>query len=201
MTKEIAQALSDASVMKFGLFTLASNRTSPVYIDIRILPSTPASFDTIVDALVVKVKELGADVVAGCETAGIPVAAAIAIKAQIPMVYVRKRPKGYGTNSMIEGVLSKGQKVVLIDDMITNGKSKLGFVEGVRKEGAIVSDCLVILDREQGGTETLKEAGLQLHSLITLNELLEFLKESGGVDEDNYNITKKYLANPEQWNG
>jgi|ETNmetMinimDraft_2_1059921.scaffolds.fasta_scaffold06841_3 orotate phosphoribosyltransferase len=199
MSKEIAQSLNDAGVMKFGLFTLASNRTSPVYIDIRILPSTPKAFDAIVDALVEKVKALKVDVVAGCETAGIPIAAAIAIKAGMPMIYVRKRAKGYGTNSMIEGVLKKGQKVVLIDDMITNGKSKIGFVEGVRKEGAVVSDCLVILDREQGGSDTLAEVDLKLHSLITLNEFLEFMKESGGVDEDNYNITKKYLSNPEQW--
>jgi len=200
MKDKLAKALCDANVMKFGLFSLASGRKSPVYVDIRVLPSTPSSFETAVDELAKKVKELKVDVVAGAETAGIPIAAAIAIKAKLPMVYVRKIPKGYGTRSMIEGVLNKDQKVVLIDDMITDGKSKMRFIEGIKHEGAVCEDVLVILDREQGGSESLGEEGVTLHSLITLKELLEFMKDKQLVDDDNYNITMNYLNNPEQWN-
>ena len=199
MDEKVAKALSDAKVMKFGLFTLASGRKTPVYVDIRVVPSTVSSFDTVAEALAEKVKAMGVDVVAGCETAGIPIAAAIALKAKLPMVYVRKRPKGYGTESMIEGVLEKGQKVVLIDDMITDGKSKIRFVEGIKKDGGEVKDVLVILDREQGGTETLAEHALTLHSLITLKELLQHMKDNELVDQDNFDITSKYLENPEQW--
>ena len=200
MSEKLAKALCDAKIMKFGLFSLASGRKSPVYVDVRVLPSTPASFSTAVDELVKKVKEMKVDVVAGAETAGIPIAAAIAIKAKLPMIYVRKRPKSYGTMSFIEGILEKGQKVVLIDDMITDGRSKVRFIEGIRKEEAICEDVLVIIDREQGGTETLAAENVKLHSLITLKEVLEYMKKKELVDEDNYNITTKYLGNPEQWN-
>ena len=200
MNEKLAKALCDANVIKFGLFSLASGRKSPVYIDIRILPSHPESFSTVMDVFVDEIKKLKPDVVAGAETAGIPIAAAIAVKGKIPMVYVRKRPKGYGTMSFIEGVLEKGQKTVLIDDMITDGKSKIRFIEGIRKEGAVCKDVFVILDREQGGTEGLATVDAKLHSLITLKELLEYMKKNGLVDEDNYKITVNYLSNPEQWN-
>ena len=200
MKDKLAKALCDAKIMKFGLFALASGRKSPVYVDVRVLPSTPASFAAAIDELVKKVKELKVDVVAGAETAGIPIAAAIAIKAKMPMIYVRKRPKGYGTNSFIEGVLEKVQKVVLIDDMITDGRSKVRFIEGIRNEGAICEDVLVIIDREQGGTDTLAAENVKLHSLSTLKELLEYMKTKKLVDEDNYKITMNYLGNPEQWN-
>jgi orotate phosphoribosyltransferase len=200
MKDKLAKALCDAGVMKFGLFSLASGRKSPVYVDMRILPSSPAPFSMVIDQLSKKVKDLGVDVVAGAETAGIPIAAAIALKAKIPMVYVRKRPKSYGTRSFIEGILQKEQKVVLIDDMITDGKSKVRFIEGINQEGAVCKDVLVILDREQGGTENLATQNIALHSLITLKELLEYMKKKELVDEDNYNITMNYLNNPEQWN-
>ncbi len=200
MKDKLAKALCDANIIKFGLFSLSSGRKSPVYVDVRVLPSSPKSFSITVDELVKKVKELKVDVVAGAETAGISIAAAIAIKAKLPMIYVRKRPKSYGTMSFIEGVLEKDQKVVLIDDMITDGKSKIRFIEGIRKEGAVCEDVLVVLDREQGGTENLASENLKLHSLITLKELLEYMKKNELVDEDNYNITMNYLNNPEQWN-
>jgi len=200
MENKLAKALCDAGVMKFGLFSLASGRKSPVYVDIRVLPSYPGSFSVVVDELVKKTKGLDIEIVAGAETAGIPIAAAIAIKAKLPMVYVRKRPKSYGTMSFIEGILEKDKKVLLIDDMITDGKSKMRFIGGINQDGAVCKDVLVILDREQGGTESLSAEGITLHSLITLKELLEYMKDKKLVDEDNYNITLNYLNNPEQWN-
>src|SRR3989338_1369024 len=177
MKEKLAQALCDAGVMKFGLFSLASGRKSPVYVDIRVLPSSPKPFATVVEALAKKTKEIGVEAVAGAETAGIPLAAAIALEAEMPMVYVRKRPKSYGTMSFVEGILNKGEKVVLIDDMITDGKSKMRFIEGIKHEGAECKDVLVILDREQGGKEGLAAEGVALHSLITLKELLEYMKD------------------------
>ena len=200
MNEKIAKALCDAKIMKFGLFSLASGRKSPVYVDVRVLPSSPGPFAIAIEELSKKVKELKVDAVAGAETAGIPIAAAIGLKAKIPMLYVRKRPKSYGTQSFIEGILEKGQKVVLIDDMITDGKSKLRFIDGIKEEGAVCNDVLVILDRERGGTECLSSEGVSLHSLITLKELLAYMKDNELVDEDNYKITMNYLNNPEQWN-
>ncbi|MBI2138910.1 orotate phosphoribosyltransferase [Candidatus Woesearchaeota archaeon] len=200
MDKEVADALIDAEVVKFGLFTLSSGRKSPVYVDIRKLPSYPKPFELISEKLAEMVKGLNADIVAGAETAGIPIAAGIAIKGLIPMVYVRKRPKGYGTNSFVEGNLEKGQVAVLVDDMITDGRSKFVFVEGLKNEGAAVKDVIVILDREQGGKAMLADEGLELHSLITLKELLDYMHKKGKVDEENFKLTLEYLDNPERWN-
>lgn len=189
----IAKAICDVNVVKFGDFMLASGRRSPVYIDLRILPSFPEQFGVVIGEMAKLVKKLGVDVIAGAETAGIPLAAAIAIKAGIPMVYVRKRPKDYGTRSQIEGVLNNGNKAVLIDDLITDGNSKIGFVEGVKRQGGIIEDVVVILDREQGGKEMLEKNGLKLHSLIRLKELLGYMKENNLVTEEKFNEVMDYL--------
>ncbi len=189
----IAKAICDVNVVKFGDFMLASGRRSPVYIDLRILPSFPEQFGVVIGEMAKLVKKLGVDVIAGAETAGIPLAAAIAIKAGIPMVYVRKRPKDYGTRSQIEGVLNNGNKAVLIDDLITDGNSKIGFVEGIKRQGGIIEDILVILDREQGGKEMLEKNGLKLHSLIKLRDLLSYMKENNLVTEEKFNEVMDYL--------
>lgn len=190
---KIAKALVDANVVKFGEFELASGATSPIYIDLRILPSFPKSFQLLADELTKVVKKLEIDVVAGAETAGIPYAASIALKASLPMVYVRKRPKGYGTNSMVEGLLTKGNKAVLVDDLATGGYSKLRFVEGIQRTGAEVKNVLIVLDREQGCKEALEEKGIKLHKLITLKELLDYMKTKELITPEKYKEILKYL--------
>jgi uridine monophosphate synthetase len=199
MNETVAKALCDANVVRFGDFTLASGRKSPIYIDLRILPSVPKSMDVIAGELGKATKELGVTVVAGAETAGIPIAMAISLKTGIPMIYVRRRPKRYGTNSMIEGILTKEDKAVLIDDLITNGGSKMTFIDGIKQAGAEVKDVLVILDREQGGKETLDQEGIKLHSLITLKELLDYMKANKLLIEEQYNNVVSYLENPDAW--
>jgi orotate phosphoribosyltransferase len=198
MDEKIAQALVDAQVMKFGKFVLASGIESPVYVDIRVVPSYPKSFQSIIEELCKKLEKLKVDVIAGAETAGIPFAAGAALKLDMPMVYIRKRPKGYGTNSMIEGVLTKGQKVVLIDDMMTNGGSKLKFIDGIRAAGAEVENIAIVLDREQGGSEILSENGVEVHSLITLRNMLDYMKEQELVDDDTVNKVLIYLKQNKQ---
>lgn len=190
---KIAKALVDANVVKFGEFTLASGAKSPIYVDLRIVPSFPEPFQLIADELAKAVKTLDINVVAGAETAGIPYAAAIALKANLPMVYVRKQPKGYGTMSMIEGVLNKDDKVVLVDDLATGGYSKLRFIEGIQKAGALVNDVLIVLDREQGCKEALEEKGVTLHCLITLKELLKYMKSKELVTAEKYKEILRYL--------
>lgn len=197
MNEKVAKALVDANVVKFGEFTLTSGKKSPIYIDLRVLPSFPESFHTVAEELGKVAKSLGVNAVAGAETAGIPIAAAITMKTDMPMVYVRRKPKSYGTFSMIEGILNKDDKVVLVDDLITDGMSKIVFVDGIRQAGAFVQDVLVILDREQHGKETLAKENLKLHSLITLKELLEYMKKKKLIDEKDYNRVIDYLARPE----
>jgi orotate phosphoribosyltransferase len=193
MNEKIAQALVDANVMKFGKFVLASGRESPVYVDIRVVPSYPKSFQTVVDEMSKIIDKLGVDVIAGAETAGIPLSAAIALKLKKPMVYVRKRPKGYGTDSKIEGVISKGQKAILIDDMMTNGGSKIRFIDGIRAAEADVEDIAIVLDREQGGAEMLSENGVKVHSLITLRQMLDYMNKNELIDDETVNKVLIYL--------
>lgn len=193
MNEKIAKALVDASVVKFGDFTLASGIKSPIYINLRVVPSYPESFAMVIEELSKVVKKIKPDVVAGAETAGIPLAATISLKTKIPMIYVRKRPKGYGMNQLIEGELKQNQKVVLVDDMATNAFSKLAFIEGIRQAGGIVNDVVIVLDREQGGVEALAKEGVKLHSLITLKELMEYMKENNVVDDKEYSETLEYL--------
>lgn len=195
MNEKVAQALCDANVVKFGKFELASGKESPVYIDLRVLPSYPNAFKVVAAEFAELIKKLKVDVVAGAETAGIPIATAVSIKTKIPMVYVRRRPKGYGTNAMIEGILDKNQKVVLIDDIITNGGSKMRFIEGIKKTGAKVNDVAVILDREQGGKETLSDEGIELYSLITLKELLDYMRKHSLIEKEKYADVLNYLEN------
>ena len=193
MNEKVAKALTDANVVKFGEFTLASGIVSPIYVDLRVLPSYPESMATITEELVKVVKKLKPDVVAGAETAGIPLSTAISLKTKIPMIYVRKRPKSYGTKEQIEGVLEKDAKVVLIDDMATNAFSKIKFIEGIKNSGGVVEDVVIVLDREQGGVEALAKENVKMQSLITLKELLSYMKDNGLVDENRYNETLDYL--------
>ena len=193
MNEKVAKALADANVVKFGEFTLASGLVSPIYVDLRVLPSFPESMATVTDELAKVTKKLKPDVVAGAETAGIPLSTAISLKTKIPMIYVRKRPKSYGRKEQIEGVLKKDDKVILIDDMATNAFSKLTFIEGIKNSGGVVQDVLIVLDREQGGVENLAKENVKLHSLITLKELLDYMKDNNLIEEEKYNEVLDYL--------
>jgi orotate phosphoribosyltransferase len=193
MNEKVAKALTDARVVKFGEFELVSGMKTPIYVDLRVIPSYPESMKVVAEELSKLVKTLKPDVVAGAETAGIPLATAISLKTKIPMIYVRKRPKRYGTMEMIEGILQKNQKVVLIDDMATNAFSKVKFVEGIRHSGGIVNDVVIVLDREQGGVEALSKEDVKLHTLITLKELLAYMKDNNLIKEDKYNEIFEYL--------
>ena len=193
MNEKVAKALADANVVKFGEFNLASGLVSPIYVDLRVLPSFPESMATVTDELAKVTKKLKPDVVAGAETAGIPLSTAISLKTKIPMIYVRKRPKSYGRKEQIEGVLKKDDKVILIDDMATNAFSKLTFIEGIKNSGGVVQDVLIVLDREQGGVENLAKENVKLHSLITLKELLDYMKDNSLIEEEKYNEVLDYL--------
>jgi len=196
---ELAAALREANVLKHGLFTLRSGARSPVYVDLRHLPSVPSSFGLVTDALVEAVRYLGVDVVAGAETAGIPLAAAVAIKTRLPMIYVRKEPKGYGTGSQIEGIVREGVRVCLMDDLITQGTSKFVFLDALNRAGVESHDVLVILDREQGGSEALAERGVRLHALLTLRDLLNAYLEMGALTVDQHTEIVAYLDDPAAW--
>ncbi len=195
MDKErVLEALVNAGVVRFGEFTLVSGETSPIYVDLRVLPSYPREFEVVVNALSEIVKELNPDVVCGIETAGIPLATAIGIKLKKKIAYVRKKVKNYGTGSRVEGEIREGERVVLVDDLLTRGTSKVDFATALQEEGVEVQDVVVVLDREQGGEEVLVKKGMKLHKLATLRDLLSYMVDKKAISSEQYSEMLVYLG-------
>jgi orotate phosphoribosyltransferase len=205
--KEIAQALIETQsvlVRPDEPFQLASGRLSPVYVDCRRLISFPQVRRSITEAFAQIVQQHmgGIDVLAGGETAGIPFAAFLAVELNRPMIYVRKAPKNYGQGSQIEGVLHTGQRVLLIEDLVTDGGSKLEFAKGIRAAGGVVSHCLCVFEyySERAGLrqarDRLKENEITLHSLTHWDEVLDLLISQGRLTSAQQEQIRAFLKNP-----
>ena len=194
MKKEIALALHEIGAIKFGEFTLKSGIKSPIYIDLRLLISYPKVLKLISDAMVELARGLEFDVIAGIPYTALPIATAISLDQGWPMVYARKENKDYGTKKKIEGVYKEGQTALIIDDLITTGGSKFETAEPFEASGLKITDFVVLVDREQGGGRRLEEKGYKLHSVIGINELLDILKDEGKISEEDYDRSKKFIA-------
>ncbi|MCL5103507.1 MAG: orotate phosphoribosyltransferase [Armatimonadetes bacterium] len=176
------ERIFDAGCIKFGEFKLKSGIISPVYCDFRGLISKPGLLAEIGKALADRAKEIGCDRIAGIPYAGLPLGVAASIAGDIPMIYPRKEVKDYGTKKLIEGEYKAGDKVLVIDDIVTDGASKIEAIAPLDEAGLVVTDVLIILDREQGGDRILAKAGYKLHSLGKLSEVLDALVAAGKVD-------------------
>jgi len=185
---ELSRILHKIGAIKFGTFKLTSGRTSPYYIDLRIVPSFPEAFERVCDIYVKLAEtELGAqnfDRIAGIPTAGIPFASLIAYHVKKPFFYIRPKAKLHGRGRRIEGILMPGNRVLLVDDLITTGLSLRKAANAIRAEGGVVSDALILLDREEGGRERLKKDNITLHYLLTAREAANRLYELGAIEED-----------------
>ena len=186
-------------------FTLASGLPSPTYIDCRKLISFPRVRAALMDYLAATVmREAGFeafDVVAGGETAGIPFAALMAERLALPMAYVRKKPKGYGRNARIEGVMGEGDRVLLVEDLTTDGGSKLSFVDAIRETGASCAHTAVIF---YYGIFPETEArlaghGVKLHALTTWADVLAEARAQGAFDTATLDEVESFLAAPRAW--
>ena len=186
-------------------FILASGLPSPTYIDCRKLISFPRIRSTLMDFLAATVlRDAGFeafDNVAGGETAGIPFSALIAERLALPMTYVRKKPKGYGRNARIEGVMSEGDRVLLVEDMTTDGGSKLSFVDAIRETGASCAHTAVIFSYGifPEITKTLGDHGVTLHSLCTWWDVLEVAKDRQAFDAQTLSEVEAFLNAPREW--
>ena len=186
-------------------YIFTSGRASPVYIDCRKIISFPEARAKIMQhALKTIEREIGwnkVDVVAGGETAGIPFAAFLATLAKKPMIYVRKQPKGFGRMAQIEGDLKPGKRVLLVEDLATDGGSKLVFIEALKRAEAKVTDCFVIFHYGifPQSIEMLAAAGVKLHALATWWDALEAAQKGKYFDERGLSETKAFLEAPEQW--
>ncbi len=185
--KKIAEKLLEIGAVKINFdhpFTLVSRKKSFIYIDCRLPISFVSVRRLITDAFIEVLKEKNFDIVAGGESAGIPYASFISYAMNKPMVYVRKKPKGYGLNAQIEGSGKKGEKAILIEDLITNGQSKLNFINALRKAEIKIDECAVVFDREQGGKEVLGKEGVGLFSLTNISETLEVATEKKIINKE-----------------
>lgn len=179
--------------IKFGDFLMKSGVRSPIYIDLRPLVSYPKILETIARELINLSSNLKYDVMAGVPYTALPIAVHISEINGKPLIYARKEVKDYGTSRKIEGVYKKGQKCVIIDDIITDGGSKFENIEPLEKAGLKVKDVVIVIDREQGGAKNLAKKGYHLHSLFKFTEVLEILKNYQKISEEKYNEVVEYL--------
>ena len=182
-------------------FTLVSGDRSPIYINCRKAISDPAfmQFFAACAKIVFKQADASVDVIAGGETAGIPFAAFIAQSVSKPLVYIRKKVKSHGIASLVEGQISQGAHVLLVEDLVTDGGSKLHFIEAIRKEGGVVEDALVLFDRLQGGARTLKEIGVKLHAITDMDTALAMAEHIGLFSQEEILAVRDYLKDPGSW--
>lgn len=186
-------------------YKLTSGLASPVYIDCRKLISYPRIRSALMDFAVSKLlRDVGFeafDAVAGGETAGIPFAAWIAERMGLPMLYVRKKPKGFGRDAQIEGDIKEGQRVLLVEDLTTDGGSKLKFADALRTAGAVTEHTLVVFyyDVFPDTKSKLADRGLQLHHLATWWDVLALCREHGHFDANTLDEVEKFLNQPLQW--
>lgn len=186
-------------------YILASGLPSATYIDCRKLISFPRIRSTLMDFLTVTVMRNAGfeafDNIAGGETAGITFAALVAERMALPMTYVRKKPKGYGRNARIEGAMTEGQRVLLVEDLTTDGGSKLSFVDAIRETGATCGHTAVIFyyDIFPETTKTLGDHGVQLHHLCTWWDVLAEARAQGAFDDATLTEVETFLKAPRAW--
>src|SRR5574342_885194 len=180
----IADELLSAGCIKFGEFTLKSGLQSPIYIDLRQIISYPKLLAEIAQAYLPLISNLQFARIAGLPYAAIPIATAISLAGNYPMIYPRKEAKSYGTKAEIEGEYRAGETAVIIDDLATTGGSKFEAIEKLTAAGLIVKDVVVLVDRQSGAKESLEQAGYSMHAVLTIGQLLEYWEGNGMVEKD-----------------
>ncbi|MBT5416112.1 MAG: orotate phosphoribosyltransferase [Rhodospirillaceae bacterium] len=203
-----ARVLLDIKAVNFRPdepYVFTSGRVSPVYIDCRKIISFPAERTTVLDLAAAMTREFmgaeGLDAVAGGETAGIPYAAWLAERLDLPMLYVRKQPKGFGRMAQIEGDMPEGWRVLLVEDLATDGGSKINFIQALKEAGAKVTDTLVVFHYGifPQSTETLAAEGVRLHGLATWRDVLDEARRGGDFPVDVLDKIEDFLADPDGW--
>jgi len=174
--EQFALTLYDINAVRLGQFRLHSGVMSPIYLDLRMLVSHPAALRLATAVYQTLLADLAFDLLAAAPMAGLPLGTALCLALDRPLIYPRKTAKSYGTGKGIEGAYQIGQTAVLIDDLITSGDSILQAIVALKAAGLHVRDAVVLVDREQGGMDTLREAGYEPHAALTIRQLLSTLE-------------------------
>ena len=207
IARSVARMLIEIKAVLFRAddpFTLTSGAKSPVYIDCRKIISFPRARAAMMDhGKTVIMNDVGfesLDALAGGETAGIPFAAWIAERLGLPMLYIRKKPKGFGRNARIEGELRPGQRVLLVEDLATDGGSKLSFIDAVREAEGEIAHCLVVFHYGNfpESTQSLADRGVALHGLCTWWDVLAAAEQRGYTAEQIAEV-RHFLNDADGW--
>ncbi|MFH1184095.1 MAG: orotidine-5'-phosphate decarboxylase [Chloroflexota bacterium] len=190
----LADALLEAGCVQFGEFTLKSGMRSPIYVDLRKVITHPPLLRRIGAAYLGILRGLRFDRIAAVPYAAIPIATSIALQGDLAMIYPRKEAKDYGTRAEIEGEYRAGETVVLIDDLATTGGSKFEAIVKLKAAGLIVKDVVVLIDRQSGAGETLRQAGYALHAVVTITQLLDHWERTGKVSADRIGAARQFVS-------
>ena len=196
--KEFATFLHQKGIIKFGDFTLASGKKSSYYVDLRLVPSYPHQFRTMIKYLQSNITESvglnSFDSLVSVPTGGLVIASALAIETVKPLIYVRSKPKDYGTSKSVEGQIHEGMKVVMIDDVATTGGSVVNAIKSLKEANITIEDAYVIVNRMEGADEALKELGVKLHSITNIIQITQALHEQKLVDDDTLEKVRNQIS-------
>lgn len=181
-------------IIKFGRFTLKSGIESPFYVDLRPLASDPKILKHLANYMLEMLPLDNFDIICGVPYAALPMATAMSLESYLPLIIKRKEAKAYGTKKLIEGIYEKGQNCLLVEDVITSGKSLLETIPEIENEGITVSDIVVVLDRQQGGKELLESKGYRVHTLFNITEVCKILKDDGKLLDEEIERINDFLA-------
>jgi uridine monophosphate synthetase len=191
---QLAQDLVASQCVRFGQFKLKSGIISPIYLDLRRLVTHPQILRRVAQAYAETLQPLEFDRLAGIPYAALPIATAIALEIDRPLIYPRREAKDYGTKATIEGDYQAGETIVVIDDLATTGGSKIEAIQKLEEAGLIVRDIVVLIDRGQGAGPLLAQAGYRLHAVVNLNDLLPEWLRSGAISQAQFEEVAAFLS-------
>jgi len=196
--KEFATFLYQNGAIKFGDFKLSSGKDSSYYIDLRLVPSFPHQFRKMIKTLQNSISEKigfeNFDCIASVPTSGLVIASALAIEIVKPLIYIRQKPKEYGTENVIEGKIAKGTSVLLVDDVATTGLSLINAIKPLKNAGMIVTDAFTIINRFEGAREALATENVRLYEITDIMTLATILHKENLVDDQTLERVKKQIG-------
>ena len=171
--EQLIDLLKENEVFLEGDFTLSSGKKSNYYINMKKAITEPKILSTISKLITEKINDDEIDKVAGPALGAVPIATAVSLESELPLLMIRKEKKGYGTSKLIEGELNEGDSVIVVEDVSTTGGSLLKAIKAIQENGGNVKRAFVVVDRQEGAIEEFEKAGITIEPLITVNEFFD----------------------------